>query len=796
MSTHFAKKNRFFYRFFARKRIYVALFGIFCQSPAVFFTYRSKKMHKASSRGKTNKKTEDVPMKILILTDQLNVGGAETHIALLAQTLLEHGEEVIVASSGGKTADRLEKIGIPQIRLPLGTHSPLKWLTLRYKIRALIKRKGIEIAHAHARVPASLIHGVKRLGCAEIVTVHAKFKAGVLRRFFSRWGEKSIAVSEDLRTYLHNVYKIPMQRIVVIPNGIDLKHFCKNEQEKERDTFRILFASRLDEDCSLGAELLCEIAPVLAKQLPNLRITIVGGGNKLPEIAERSAKINHVLGFCCVSPVGGVEDMAPLLREHDIFIGVSRAALEAAASCCSVILCGNEGYGGILTVDSFFDASLFNFCARGKDKPRADRLLADILTLVNTPSWREKNALECRRLLEEWYDGTSVCQQTVDVYQKSLHTPRQITVAIGGYFGCGNLGDDAILQAFIEYTRAHYPNILICALTKKPPRDARRFGVHCFNRKNLFSLLYAFGRADAFLCGGGSLLQNVTGKLSLYYYLCMLRLSALCGAKPLLYAAGIGPLYGKRATRATLKTLSQISYISLRDEESLRFLQTQNIDSAKLHLGADVALLLSPPPIFRTYALLKRIDVVQNCRYICVSLKSGRHNVQSIHTLIAALRMFCRQENILPVFLPLDKHDIAINAEAARRLDGRILIADEPSDITAILRGAQFLVSMRLHGLILATTVALPSLGIPSANDPKIPSFARIAAQEYLLPEKISLPLLMEIFQNLYTRGNAMRPLIADACRDLQKNAQKDLANIAAMVYNRGRYEKKSEDRI
>ena len=103
---------------------------------------------------------------------------------------------------------------------------------------------------------------------------------------------------------------------------------------------------------------------------------------------------------------------------------------------------------------------------------------------------------------------------------------------------------------------------------------------------------------------------------------------------------------------------------------------------------------------------------------------------------------------------------------------------------------------MRLHGLILATTVSLPSVGIPTAGDQKIPSFARLAAQEFLAPEALSVASLLEICQNFCTRGDALRPLIADACRDLQKNAQKDLANIAAMVYNRGRYEKKSEDTI
>ena len=134
-------------------------------------------------------------MKILILTDRLDIGGAETHIAQLAKSLLESGEEVFVASSGGATADYLEQIGIPQLRMPLGTHCPSQLVLLHRKIRTFIKREGIDVAHAHARIPAFLIRGVRRLGCAEIVTVHAKFRVGLLRRFLSHWGEHSIAVS-------------------------------------------------------------------------------------------------------------------------------------------------------------------------------------------------------------------------------------------------------------------------------------------------------------------------------------------------------------------------------------------------------------------------------------------------------------------------------------------------------------------------------------------------------------------------------------------------------------------------
>ena len=735
-------------------------------------------------------------MKILILTDQLGIGGAETHIAQLAKTLTGCKKNVFIASAGGDIADKLEKQGIPQIRLPMNTHSPIRWLFLRHKIRAFIKREKIDVAHAHARVPALLIHGVRRLRCAEIVTVHAKFRAGLVRRLLSRWGENSIAVSEDLRTYLHNVYEIPMQRITVIPNGIDLLQFSPKAEEESSDALRILFASRLDADCSRGAELLLEIAPLLAQQIPKFSITIVGGGKKMSEITSRAQKINCELGFDCIQAIGTVQDIAPLLREQDIFIGVSRAALEAAASGCAVVLCGNEGYGGILKKESFFEASLSNFCARDSQKSNSELLLQDILELALSPALRKDCAAECRKLLEEHYDAASVCEKTLDVYQKSLHPTHRATIAIGGYFGCGNLGDDAILQAFIEYTRTSYPDIRILALTKNPRADARRFGVQCFRRKNPFSLILAFLRADAFLCGGGSLLQNLTGKLSPYYYLFMLRLAKLCGAMPILFAAGIGPLYGKNAQRATQKTLAQSAYISLRDEESLRFLRMQGVDSAKLHLGADAALLLAPPPISRTHALLKRIDIVKNQRYVCVCLKSGKHTDNSRRTIIAALRMLCREQDLLPVFLPLDESDLSINAEAAHRLGGRLFVADEPSDVTALLRNAQLLISMRLHGMILATTVALPSVGIPTADDPKISSFARLAAQEYIPAKRLSVASLVDLCQKICAHKNALRPLIADACSDLQKNAQKDLANIARMVYNRGRYTKKSEDTL
>ena len=50
-------------------------------------------------------------MKILILSDSLNVGGAETHIELLANEIYKMGHEVAVASAGGLIQSRLKLRG-------------------------------------------------------------------------------------------------------------------------------------------------------------------------------------------------------------------------------------------------------------------------------------------------------------------------------------------------------------------------------------------------------------------------------------------------------------------------------------------------------------------------------------------------------------------------------------------------------------------------------------------------------------------------------------------------------------
>ena len=101
-------------------------------------------------------------MKVLLLTDHMDAGGAETHIAHLALGLQAAGVDVTLASCGGRLARALEKQGIPQRVLGLSGRNPLLLLAARRALRRMVIKEGFEILHAHARIPALLLRGSHR----------------------------------------------------------------------------------------------------------------------------------------------------------------------------------------------------------------------------------------------------------------------------------------------------------------------------------------------------------------------------------------------------------------------------------------------------------------------------------------------------------------------------------------------------------------------------------------------------------------------------------------------------------
>ena len=344
-------------------------------------------------------------------------------------------------------------------------------------------------------------------------------------------------------------------------------------------------------------------------------------------------------------------------------------------------------------------------------------------------------------------------------------------ICIGGYAGCGNIGDDAILQGYLrrlEQEKGTDALKGITVLSGSPKWDSKRFGVRCISRKNPFSVLRAFLRSERFLCGGGSLLQNATGNLSLLYYLTLLQTARICGCKTELLAAGIGPLTSQLARRQTAAVLNRCTHVDLRDMDSYRMLISMGVRRELMSVSPDPAFFMPMPPPSRLPFLLNEAGIPSTDRYFCVALLGTlAENASLRRTVTAALRLFSRRHELLPIFVLFDRfRDISPTLHMCRELRGTVVHLREASDALALFSGSEFLLGMRLHALIFSTVAQIPAIGLGAA-DPKLGSFCRSAGIPFLNAPELNVVSLVDALEALLSNRGKIRAALPSIMQDI-----------------------------
>jgi len=99
-------------------------------------------------------------------------------------------------------------------------------------------------------------------------------------------------------------------------------------------------------------------------------------------------------------------------------------------------------------------------------------------------------------------------------------------VVLSGFYGFGNMGDEAILQSIIDNLRLRWPDIEITVFSFSPEETGQKHSVQSLYRgwrRETIKKIRALREADVLISGGGGLLQDAyaTGIISgpLPYYL-------------------------------------------------------------------------------------------------------------------------------------------------------------------------------------------------------------------------------------------------------------------------------------
>lgn len=367
-------------------------------------------------------------MRILLVTMGMDIGGAETHILELAKELKRRKQEVFVVSNGGKYVQELEKVGIEHIWAPLHNKNIGNMMKSYQILKKVIQEKKIDLVHSHTRI-SSFICGKlqKKLKFPFVTTAHWTFKVTPLLKWMTDWGENVIAVSEDIKEYLIKNYQIGPEHIFVTVNGIDTEKFHKNidfqkiakEFQYAPNANRIVYVSRLDESRALVAKQLVNIAESLNQEIENLEIVVVGAGDAFEEIRVKAEEINQKLKKKLIIMTGARTDINYFAASGNIFIGVSRAVLEAMACEQPVIVAGNEGYLGIFEETKLEKGIETNFCCRNLEMSSEEILKKDILTLMKSEK-KEIYGAYNREVVKKYYSIQKMTDDCEKAYQKTL----------------------------------------------------------------------------------------------------------------------------------------------------------------------------------------------------------------------------------------------------------------------------------------------------------------------------------------------------------------------------------------
>lgn len=151
-------------------------------------------------------------------------------------------------------------------------------------------------------------------------------------------------------------------------------------------------------------------------------------------------------------------------------------------------------------------------------------------------------------------------------------------IAISGYYGFKNFGDEAILSVLVNHLKS-LQNTDITVFSSDVEYTEKTYGVKAVKRFCLKNVLKTIKDCDVLVSGGGSLLQDVTSLKSLIYYAFIIAMGLFFNKKVVIFAQGIGPLNSNVAQNIVKNLLKYCSYVTVRDENSLKLLEKLGIKS-------------------------------------------------------------------------------------------------------------------------------------------------------------------------------------------------------------------------
>lgn len=291
---------------------------------------------------------------------------------------------------------------------------------------------------------------------------------------------------------------------------------------------------------------------------------------------------------------------------------------------------------------------------------------------------------------------------------------RIFKVALCGYYGFGNLGDELLAEALVKLLEKQgVARSEIVILSSAPDLYEKRFGIKSIRRDDPAALWGVFRRTDSLLLGGGGLFQDVTSFRSCLYYWAVVRMAKLAGCSVWAFGNSIGPLKRKLSAYLTTRAYKACDFVAVRDQKALTWIRDRGIVGYKI-----------PDPVIYLWnerMLTASMPIDNNRLLVNFRPWNGVLERQGAE----AVSSFARERGLSVIGVALSEEDRLCMEEIHRegiiafREIKRIATLD---DVLEVMGSGEMAVGMRLHFCVLSLMSGFSPTAIP--YDPKVREFA------------------------------------------------------------------------
>ena len=404
-------------------------------------------------------------MRITLLTNEYPphvYGGAGVHVEYLTRELAaldggRHEVRVLCFGSQSLTSGNLSVTGVEApVQLPARDPRHGKFFDTALRNLAMAAAPlDTDVVHCHtwythlAGCLVKQLAGVPLVLTTHSLEPHRPWKAEQLGTAYqaSTWVERTayqnadgvVAVSQSMRRDVHDLYEVPLERVRVIHNGIDLDEY---RPTPGLDTLAqygvdpavpfVLFVGRITRQKGI-----VHLVNAIRHLSPGTQVVLCAGAPDTPEIAKemtdaveraRAATSNHIVWISEMLPKAKVIHLythAAVFVCPSVYEPFGIINLEAMACGTPVVASAvggipevvDHGHTGLLVAPEALSSTDVE---PAHPEQFARDLAAAVNTLIADPSRREAMALRARERVEREFSWRSIARKTLDFYEELI----------------------------------------------------------------------------------------------------------------------------------------------------------------------------------------------------------------------------------------------------------------------------------------------------------------------------------------------------------------------------------------